>query len=99
MELIRTCPRRDSGRKQPVEDFLSQRTRRAQRTDGRGAGFLAVLARLAREFLGAGFGNPFSRGDAEGAEDVPPGSDPGRGRAAERGGFINYRTDPILSSN
>ena len=36
---------------------------------------------------GAGSGNPFSRKDAEGAEDVPPGSNPGRGRAAERGGF------------
>ena len=44
---------------------------------------------------GAGIGNPFSHKDEEDAEDFPPGSDPGRGRAAERGGFINFRTDPF----
>ena len=38
---------------------------------------------------GAGRGNPVSRGDAEGAENVPLGSDPGRG-------FMSYRTDPFF---
>ena len=37
---------------------------------------------------GAGIGNPFSHGDTEGTENVPPGSVPGCG-------FINYRTDPF----
>ena len=41
---------------------------------------------------GAGSGNPFARGDAEGAEDFPSGSDPGRG-------FINYRTDPLFGTS
>lgn len=36
------------------------------------------------------------RKDAEGAEDFPPGSDPGRGRAARRDGFENYRTAPLF---
>ncbi len=45
----------------------------------------------------AGIDHPFSRGDAEGAEDVPPGSNPGRGRAAERGGFIVCRIAPLHS--
>ena len=46
---------------------------------------------------GAGIDHPFSRKDAEGAEDVPPGSNPGRGRAAERGGFIVCRIAPLHS--
>ena len=50
---------------------------------------LANDAEGAKEERGrAGSGNPFSRGDAEGAENVSPGSDPGRG-------FIDYRTDLI----
>ena len=65
-----------TGRNKPtfhvLEDFLSPRTRRAQRKNGGGAGS----------------GNPASREDAEGAENVPPGSEPGRG-------FRNYRTDPF----
>ena len=63
------------------------------------AGPSGASDRKTKSDVQAGIGNPFSHKDAEGAEDVPPGSDPGRGRAAERGGFINYRTDPILSSN
>ena len=50
---------------------------------------LAKDAEGAREEQGgAGSGNPFARGDAEGAEDFKPGSDPGHG-------FIDYRTDPF----
>ena len=37
---------------------------------------------------GAGSGNPVSRGNAEDAEKVSPGSEPGHG-------FIDYRTDPF----
>ena len=63
------------------------------------AGPSGASYRKTKSDVQAGSGNPFSRKDAEGAEDFPPGSDPGRGRAAERGGILNYRTKPYSSKN
>ena len=57
------------------------------------AGPSGASYRKTKSDMQAGIGNPFSRKDAKDAKDVPPRSDPGRGRAAERGGFMNQRTD------
>ena len=59
------------------------------------AGPSGASYRMTKSDVQAGIGNPVSHKDAEGAKEVPPGSDPGRGRAAERGDYILLGQFPL----
>ena len=76
-------PRRDlNGNSPPPAQGRPTRDRKSQYP------IINIQFPMSNEWGGAGSGNPISRGDAEGAEIILPGSAPGRG-------FMNYRTDPI----